>query len=243
MARTPRKVSTSHAVTNIAALFLFLQSVGCVPSYCGIDFHDASRCKHQCSSANGVTCPPGQHCFTIRACTQPQASATAIISPISGAARINQSNQYRTARYGLLPPWLPQPSAALLPDDRQSDPRPSRWCGSTFADSGKCEQLCPNGVDRECPSGERCFADVICLEAQTLNPGTSPSSAVSEPVEDKPAVQHLSGLEKFGIIVGVVSSVVAIAGGMWKLYSCFRKERVATNRDDVDDFTSVTYGR
>jgi hypothetical protein len=38
-----------------------------------------------------------------------------------------------------------------------------RRCGITFDDAGKsCGSLCPTGEDAECPTGEACFADVIC---------------------------------------------------------------------------------
>jgi hypothetical protein len=38
-----------------------------------------------------------------------------------------------------------------------------RRCGITFDDAGKsCGVLCPTGEDAECPTGEACFADVIC---------------------------------------------------------------------------------
>ncbi|KNC84198.1 hypothetical protein SARC_03587 [Sphaeroforma arctica JP610] len=35
-------------------------------------------------------------------------------------------------------------------------------CGSTYADSTKCEISCPGGIDSECPAGEFCFRSVEC---------------------------------------------------------------------------------
>ena len=59
-----------------------------------------------------------------------------------------------------------------------SDPS-SMYCGSKFEDAAKCGTACPSGgTDNECPSGETCYADVVCGKVQTV---------VSRPVVSKPA--------------------------------------------------------
>jgi hypothetical protein len=35
-------------------------------------------------------------------------------------------------------------------------------CGINWADADKCHTPCPNGVDSECPWGERCYAAITC---------------------------------------------------------------------------------
>lgn len=36
------------------------------------------------------------------------------------------------------------------------------YCGSTYSDSTTCHQVCPGGMDGECPTGEFCYAHVPC---------------------------------------------------------------------------------
>lgn len=47
-------------------------------------------------------------------------------------------------------------------------------CGSSFADAAStCGTLCPNGVDSDCPSGQKCFGSVTCSQSTTTGGGSS----------------------------------------------------------------------
>lgn len=54
------------------------------------------------------------------------------------------------------------------------------YCGVDFADAvNRCSTPCPNGVDSECPSGERCYADTGCSPSTAPpNTGTSPAELI-----------------------------------------------------------------
>lgn len=45
----------------------------------------------------------------------------------------------------------------------------SNYCGSTFAAATQCTSTCPKGWNSECPSGQSCFSQVTCKQADPTN--------------------------------------------------------------------------
>jgi len=44
------------------------------------------------------------------------------------------------------------------------------FCGSTWYDAAmRCSKQCPGGVDSECGSGERCYADTLCSTTSSIS--------------------------------------------------------------------------
>lgn len=52
----------------------------------------------------------------------------------------------------------------------------SNYCGTNYANSLSCSKSCPGGVDSECPSGQRCFANVPCGGSTPTKPPGNPKS-------------------------------------------------------------------
>ena len=70
------------------------------------------------------------------------------------------------------------------------------YCGSEFQDASKCSTACPSGgTDDECPSGESCYADVVCGKVYTV-------VAETEPEQESETEQPPSKAEIFMDIIG-----------------------------------------
>ena len=52
----------------------------------------------------------------------------------------------------------------------------TRWCGKSWTDANRCySNSCPGGVDRECPSGQRCYGGISCSSNSNPSPVSPPS--------------------------------------------------------------------
>ena len=67
----------------------------------------------------------------------------------------------------------------------------ANWCGTSWVDANRCSSnSCPGGVNRECPTGQRCFADISCPSNNNPSPVSppSPSPPASPPSSETGAV-------------------------------------------------------
>ncbi len=155
--------------------------------WCGGSFADATKCATSCPGGVDAECPGNERCFADVPCTPTNTSPP---SPPTGntpqlwcgasfadAAKCSQQcpngvdadcpgNERCFADVTCSTANTPPPGP---PDTRRF------WCGTSFADAGKCGKSCPNGVDADCPGQERCFADVACTPT-TPTPRPSPAS-------------------------------------------------------------------
>lgn len=199
--------------------------------------HKESHYFQKYSAATGETHLTANVRFAAATYLQSQRSITVKSPDSSSQARPNwTSYKYVTTHPQALFLRNPQRLQRHFPDNRQLTTESSFFfCGLDFPDSKKCEQRCPNAVDSECPNGETCYREVDCRAPPSASKTPSPTSSAGIQVNN-----GMSGLEKFGIIMGVVSSIVAIIGGTWKICTCLRKKSSSSQGcESIDSMSEI----
>lgn len=140
----------------------------------------------------------------------------------------------------------------------------ANYCGLTFLDASKCSVRCPRGVDAECPSGERCYANVDCHhegdsvtdeqqqqpvetqeEGEVQQQQTAQGNALMDEDEKEANGNDLTSLEVVGIVLGIVAALVSIAGAAcacWKEMGKKKKKEHSTKEQGDEQHERMERG-
>lgn len=241
MKSAPNPVPSLHfALISTASMFFVLCSARSLSStsFCGTNLQHASLCQRECSKTFDETCPPGQSCYKVATCVllnesssqlSPSTLSTLSTSTHSNILLSNLDHRQVTASHSTS---SPSPTA-LYPVVHQATPVPFQ-CGTSFSDAGKCKVECPGGLDGECPDNEKCYADIACVSQSAVPKASQTPSASANPslAPEKDSGSGLSGLEKFGIIIGTVLAIASIVGGGLLVRSRSRRRAAVLNRGE-----------
>eukprot|EP00984_Skeletonema_dohrnii_P000554 scaffold177_cov113-Skeletonema_dohrnii-CCMP3373.AAC.8 len=168
--------------------------------YCGSKFDDAAKCGTPCpSGGTDNECPSGETCYADVVCGKVQ---TVVSRPVVSKPAEEPKTEVKPVEEVESAPESSKESATERPPSKveesktevstpveestteeeikESDPS-TMYCGSEFQDASKCSTACPSGgTDEECPSGESCYADVVCGQVYTVVAETE-SEQESEP--------------------------------------------------------------
>lgn len=157
--------------------------------FCGSKFEDAAKCGTACpSGGTDGECPSGETCYADVVCGKVQTSVTAISrpaeeskadvsEPIEETESLAESSKESATERPPITAEEPTTEEAI----KESDPS-TMYCGSKFQDASKCSTACPSGgTGGECPSGESCYADVVCGQVFTVVSETETESEEEPP--------------------------------------------------------------
>ena len=183
------------------------QATGPVGFYCGVDWVDASNCNNPaCPSGLDGGCPAGLKCFSdLGHCDN--VSETANFTSLSNATatQLTQVMAYDSKFCGS--DWLDAATKCSTPcpggvdgecpgnlkcfgdidscgssmsaNEAPSEGNGTKYCGLDWLDATNCLQPCPRGLDEECQSNLKCFADITSCNSDPR--GTTLSSVFSQP--------------------------------------------------------------
>lgn len=154
--------------------------------YCGFNFENASSCKKPCSAMKELDCGEGETCFSgVSACpsiipaskrfcgTNWEDSTKCQAECPSGLDSECPENEQCYKSEGCRSECLNEDEdcdSAPSPSSEQPDPetppkQSSNYCGTNFTDARNCFAPCPDGVDSQCGSNQKCYSNVTdCLD-------------------------------------------------------------------------------
>ncbi len=171
--------------------------------YCGTKFEDAGKCGTPCPKGDGSECPSGESCYADVVCGKAQSVAAKpmprpvesepaeetepdVSEPVQDADPEPAPSKEPVTERPLktaeeAEDSAPAEDSATDEEPKESDPS-MMYCGTEFSDASKCSTACPSGgTDNECPSGESCYADVVCGKEFSVVEKAEPEEEESAP--------------------------------------------------------------
>ncbi len=177
--------------------------------YCGAKFEDAAKCGTPCPSGDSSECSSGESCYADVVCSKGQTTVAKpmprpveskpaeepepeVSEPVKEAepepAPSKESASERPLKTAEeaeesapAEDSAPAEESAAEEEPKESDSS-MMYCGTEFSDASKCSTACPSGgTDNECPSGESCYADVVCGKVFTAVEEAEPEEEESAP--------------------------------------------------------------
>eukprot|EP00171_Calliarthron_tuberculosum_P010586 IDg10586t1 len=202
-------------VRALAVLVTFLAAAASAGDpkveFCGIKWKDAAKCAVPCPNGD-FDCPADERCWSS---TLPNA-----LRPCpSGRDDECPGSERCYADANCMPSASPSVSATPARSENVLNTRvDTRFCGTKWRDSGRCELSCPQGVDAQCPQGEYCYGDAPCRA--TAFPKASPS-----PARSSSASRPSSLWEWLGPVLGAVATLIAALIAVVCVCSCAKGDR------------------